>query len=131
MKQVKYYIKKNNGEYFEVWPQKRVEITNAPYQNEYFYRNGFNGELTFRNYEKVNYKTVSNQKLFDTLLSITKPRDLDRFKDEFNIKLDFNNGEFIIYGYFGILDYNVNNNVNGKIITIKPTVKDEYTTALS
>ena len=33
IKQVKYYIKKNNDEYFEVWPQKRVEITNAPYQN--------------------------------------------------------------------------------------------------
>lgn len=127
----RYYIRKNNEDYFEVYPAKRPEVSKELYSGEHFYRYGWSESFEFRNYEKAKYRSASNEKLFDTLINYTSPRDFSRFKDKYNIKLDYNNGEFVIEGYFGVLDYQVNNNDSGKIITITPTINDAYTNLLT
>jgi hypothetical protein len=128
---VRYYIRKNSEAYFEVYPTKRPEVSKELYSGEHFYRYGWSESFEFRNYEKTRYRAASNEKLFDTLINYTLPRDFTRFKDKYNIKLDYNDGEFTIIGYFGVLDYNINNNDIGKILTINPTIDDVYTNLIT
>jgi hypothetical protein len=123
----RYYIRKNSEAYFEVYPSVRPEVKKELYSGEKFYRYSFNGSFEFRNYEKSMYRTASNQTLFDTLLNYTRARDFDRYKDRYKIKIDYNDSELVVEGYFGVLDYSVNNDDIGKVITINPAIDDLYT----
>lgn len=119
MNLTRYYIKKNNEAYFEVYPTSRPEVNKDFQDGEHFYRYSF-GKLEFRNYEKTKYKTTNNTKLFDILTDVY-------FTDDFTIKADYNNGELIAYGYFGLIDGSLKNNKTDKIVTITPTTLDNYT----